>query len=178
MRAETVARSGREPAQAHLLSIGEAAVRLVRGTRDGVERELRLDFVDLVRLEELGLQAESLEHPDVAATGVDQPLGHGEQVAAPDVPRVGHAYLVLPVHDRLRAGHGQPGCDGIRVVPAHHRERPAGIPAARHSAVEQRDRAGAVAAQGVGGRQPEDARADDRRVDGGHRRTVPRPCTS
>jgi hypothetical protein len=179
VRDEPVASRGREPAQAHLLRVGKSSLGLVRCTGDPVRRKLRLDVPDLARFEETRIQPEGLQHADISPTGLRPFLGDRQQVPAADVTGIRDAHLLLPAHDRPRPGDRKPGSDRIRVVAAHHRERPAGIPTAWHSAVEERDRARAVAAQSVGGRQPEDARADDRGVDGlRHARTVPTPCTS
>ena len=158
---EASARRGCEPAQAHLLRVRETTVRLVRSPSDSCQRQLGLDVRDLVGLDEPGVEAYGLQHRDVAPAGAGQRIRHGEQVAATHVARIGNAHLVLPAHDRPRAGHREPGGDRVGVVAAHHRERAAGVSVARHAPVEQRDAAGPVAAQGVGGRQPEDACADD-----------------
>ena len=122
---EAAARRRREPAQAHLLRVGEPAVRLVRRACDSHQRQLGLDLMDLARLEEAGVEVEGPEHRDVAPTGVGQLGWHREQVAAGHESRVGDADLVVPVPDRARAGDGEAGGDLVRVVPAHHRERPA-----------------------------------------------------
>src|SRR6185312_10299822 len=99
--AQAAGGGGREPPQAHLLRVGEAAVRLVGRAGDAVGGELGLDLADLARLEEVRVETDPLEPGDVVAAGGRQPLGHGQQVAAAHVPGVGDADLVLPVGDRL-----------------------------------------------------------------------------
>jgi hypothetical protein len=56
---EAVLRSGGVPAEAHLLRVGEAAIGLVGGTGDAVERDLRLDRADLVGSQEPSVEAEA-----------------------------------------------------------------------------------------------------------------------
>ena len=111
------------------MRVGEAAVGLVGGARDAVEREQRLDLRDLGGLDERGVQTERREPRDVVAAGVGERLGHRQQVARLDVAGVADPDLLAPAHDRVRAAHREQRGDRVGVVAAHHAERAARVAA-------------------------------------------------
>ena len=142
------------------MGVGEAAVGLVGGSRYAGEREQRLDLRDLAGLGEGCLEPERGEPRDVAARGVDERFGHGQQVARLHVAGVADADLVRPVHDRVRAAHRQQRGHGVGVVAAHHPERATRVAAAEHVALEQDHAPGAAAAELVGDGRAEESAAD------------------
>ena len=121
------------------------------------------------------VEAEGLLALHVCTAGLEQALGHGQEVAGGHVAAGADADLLVPIAQDLRAGHRQADQDGIRVVAAHHPERQGRVAAARVAAVYEEHAAGTAAHQCVGGGGPDESGADDHDVVAGHGGTVP-PC--
>ena len=103
LRLETVGVARGEPAEDHLVRVGEAAVGLVGRAGDAVECEQRLDLRDLGGPDERRLEPERREPRDIVARGLHERLRHGQEIAGLDVAGIADPHLLGPVHDRARA---------------------------------------------------------------------------
>ena len=94
------------------------------------------------------------------AAGLGERLGHRQQVARLDVARVADPDLLAPPHDRVGAADRQQRGHRVRVVTAHHAERPARVAAARARRARAGSRARSPAAELVGDGRPEEPASD------------------
>ena len=143
--------------------IGEAGRRLVAREPDPLELELGPHAHDLVGLERRGLDAEAALHGDGVAKRL-RLLGRREEHVADLVESGRPAELLFGVVEHLRAAHGKPDRDLVRVVLTHVGGRVLGRAAADLALLDQRHLTEAELREEVGRARAHDPPADHDRI--------------